>query len=79
MVWEGKDVIRQGRKLVGATNPLEANPGTIRGDFCISVGRNVIHGSDSFESAEKEISMWFNDSEVHNWEFAASEWISSEN
>ena len=50
MVWEGKDVIRQGRRLIGATNPLEAQPGTIRGDFCISVGRNIIHGSDSFES-----------------------------
>lgn len=50
MCREGKDVIRQGRRLIGATNPLEAQPGTIRGDYCISVGRNIIHGSDSFES-----------------------------
>ncbi|KAJ3184027.1 Nucleoside diphosphate kinase 3 [Gaertneriomyces sp. JEL0708] len=79
MVWEGKDVIRQGRKIIGATNPLDAAPGTIRADYCISVGRNVIHGSDSFESAETEISLWFKKDEVNNWEFADAEWVTSEN
>ncbi|KND02476.1 uncharacterized protein SPPG_02937 [Spizellomyces punctatus DAOM BR117] len=79
MVWEGKDVIRQGRRIIGATNPLEAQPGTIRGDYCISVGRNIIHGSDSFESAEKEIALWFGKSEVFNWEFANAEWVTSDN
>ncbi len=60
MVWEGKDVIRQGRRIIGATNPLDAEPGTIRGDYTISVGRNAIHGSDSFESANIEVGlhMW---------------------
>ncbi|EST05254.1 Nucleoside diphosphate kinase [Kalmanozyma brasiliensis GHG001] len=64
MVWQGKDVIRQGRRLVGATNPLEANPGSIRGDFCVSVGRNIIHASDSHESATKEIGLWFHEKEL---------------
>ncbi|KAI9205288.1 NDK-domain-containing protein [Polychytrium aggregatum] len=79
MVWEGKDVIRQGRRLIGATNPLEAAPGTIRGDYCIMVGRNIIHGSDSFESATKEISLWFGKSEVYDWEFANAEWVTADN
>lgn len=53
MVWEGKGVVATGRKMLGETNPLNSNPGTIRGDFCIDVGRNIIHGSDSVESAKK--------------------------
>ncbi len=48
MVWEGIDVIRQGRRIIGATNPLDADPGSIRGQYCISVGRNIIHGSDRY-------------------------------
>jgi len=59
MVWEGKDVVKQGRSMIGATNPLQSAPGSIRGDFCIDVGRNVIHGSDTVENAEKEIALWF--------------------
>merc|ERR1712066_1139008 len=62
MVWEGKDVVRMGRKMLGATNPLDSEPGTIRGDFCIDVGRNICHGSDSVESANKEIELWFGQS-----------------
>merc|ERR1712118_267551 len=53
MCWEGKDVVKTGRKIIGATNPLASEPGTIRGDFCIDVGRNIIHGSDAVESAQK--------------------------
>ncbi|KAJ3085582.1 hypothetical protein HK102_014027 [Quaeritorhiza haematococci] len=79
MVWEGKDVIRQGRRIIGATNPLESAPGTIRADFCISVGRNIIHGSDSFESASKEIGLWFNSKEVYDWEYANAQWITADN
>ncbi|KAI8924458.1 nucleoside diphosphate kinase [Entophlyctis helioformis] len=79
MVWEGKDVIRQGRRIIGATNPLEAQPGSIRGDLCISVGRNIIHGSDSFDSAEKEIGLWFGKSEVFDWQFGNAEWIDADN
>ena len=59
MVWEGKDVVKTGRKIIGATNPAASEPGTIRGDFCIEVGRNVIHGSDAVESANHEIGLWF--------------------
>ena len=59
MVWEGKDVVKTGRKIIGATNPLASEPGSLRGDFCIEVGRNVIHGSDAVESAQHEIGLWF--------------------
>jgi len=59
MVWEGKAVVATGRKIIGATNPLASEPGTIRGDFCIDVGRNIIHGSDAVESAKREIALWF--------------------
>lgn len=79
MCWEGPDVIRQGRRLIGATNPLDAEPGTIRGDYCISVGRNIIHGSDSFESANIEIPLWFKKEELYDWQFGNVEWIISQN
>eukprot|EP00884_Botryococcus_braunii_P020428 jgi/Botrbrau1/7069/Bobra.0165s0092.1 len=59
MVWEGKAAVATGRKIIGATNPLASEPGTIRGDFCIDVGRNIIHGSDAVESATREIGLWF--------------------
>ncbi|KAI8892204.1 nucleoside diphosphate kinase [Globomyces pollinis-pini] len=59
MVWQGKGVVLTGRKLLGETNPLASLPGTIRGDFCIDVGKNICHGSDSVESAENEIALWF--------------------
>ena len=75
MVWEGKDVVKTGRKMLGATNPLESNPGTIRGDFCIEVGRNICHGSDSVENAEREISLWFTSDEVMAWESHSAPWI----
>jgi nucleoside-diphosphate kinase len=56
---EGDDVVKASRQLIGATNPLEANTGSIRGDFAIEVGQNLVHGSDSDESAEREIGIWF--------------------
>lgn len=59
MVWEGKGVVKTGRVLLGQTNPLDSAPGTIRGDFCIDVGRNLCHGSDAVETAEREIKLWF--------------------
>jgi nucleoside-diphosphate kinase len=58
-VLEGQDVVKASRQLIGATNPLEANTGSIRGDFAIEVGQNLVHGSDSPESAEREIGIWF--------------------
>jgi len=75
MVWEGKNVIKGGRKLVGATNPNDAEPGSIRGDLCIEVGRNIIHGSDSVEAAEHEITLWFNPNEVANYQTATASWV----
>ncbi|GIL48307.1 hypothetical protein Vafri_4584 [Volvox africanus] len=74
MVWEGKGVVATGRKMIGATNPLASEPGTIRGDFAIEVGRNVIHGSDSVESAQREISLWFPEG-VAEWTPVAKPWI----
>ncbi|PJF17434.1 Nucleoside diphosphate kinase [Paramicrosporidium saccamoebae] len=59
MVFMGKDVVKTGRKMLGETNPLASAPGSVRGDYGIDLGRNVCHGSDSVESAEKEIALWF--------------------
>lgn len=75
MVWEGKDVVKTGRTLLGATNPLASQPGTIRGDFAIDVGRNVCHGSDAVDSAKKEIALWFSDKEIQSWKSAQHDWI----
>jgi nucleoside-diphosphate kinase len=64
MVWEGRNVVAIARTLIGATNPQEAAPGTIRGDFGIDIGRNVIHGSDSPQSAAREIGIHFRQDEL---------------
>ena len=64
MVWEGRNVVAIARTLIGATNPSEALPGTIRGDFGIDIGRNVIHGSDSAESATREIAIHFRQNDL---------------
>lgn len=74
-VWEGKDVVKQGRAILGATNPLNSAPGTIRGDFAIDMGRNVCHGSDSVESAKKEISLWFKPEELMDYKHSMFNWI----
>ena len=68
MVWEGDNAVLTGRKMLGATRPFDSAPGTIRGDFCIDVGRNIIHGSDSVESAQKEIHLWFPHNELCHWQ-----------
>jgi nucleoside-diphosphate kinase len=59
MVLEGTDAIRAARQVIGATNPLEAAPGSIRGDFALEVGKNMVHGSDSPASAEREAALFF--------------------
>ena len=51
MVWEGKGAVKTDRKMLGETNPVDSLPGTIRGDYCIDIGRNICHGSDSVETA----------------------------
>ncbi|XP_033618870.1 nucleoside diphosphate kinase B isoform X1 [Fukomys damarensis] len=75
MVWEGLNVVKTGRVMLGETNPADSKPGTIRGDFCIQVGRNIIHGSDSVKSAEKEISLWFKPEELVDYKSCAHSWI----
>ena len=59
MVLEGADAVTAARQVIGATNPLEASPGSIRGDFAIEVGQNMVHGSDSPESAAREVALFF--------------------
>jgi nucleoside-diphosphate kinase len=75
MVWEGDGVIASARKLIGATNPLNAEPGTIRGDYGVSVGRNLIHGSDAPETAQQEIKLWFKDEELVGWQPTITPWL----
>ena len=75
MVWEGDNAVKTGRKMLGATKPFDSEPGTIRGDFCIDVGRNVIHGSDSVESANKEIALWFKPEELVSWVDHSHKWV----
>ena len=75
MVWEGTKSVEGGRSLVGATNPTASAPGTIRGDHAMEMGRNLIHGSDSTESAMKEISHWFKDEELSKWTHHSKNWL----
>lgn len=75
MVWEGKGAVAAARKIIGATDPLNADPGTIRGDFGVDIGRNIIHGSDAIETATSEIALWFSEDELATWEPAAKAWL----
>ncbi|MBW4616546.1 MAG: nucleoside-diphosphate kinase [Desmonostoc vinosum HA7617-LM4] len=75
MVWEGDGVVAAARKIIGATNPLTAEPGTIRGDFGINIGRNLIHGSDAPETAKREVALWFKDEELVNWQPDITPWL----
>jgi len=75
MVWEGEGVIASARKIIGATNPLNAEPGTIRGDYGVSIGRNIIHGSDAPETAQSEIALWFTSEELASWQPTVNPWI----
>ncbi|MEB3221857.1 MAG: nucleoside-diphosphate kinase [Candidatus Sericytochromatia bacterium] len=75
MAWEGPNVIATARKMMGATNPANAESGTIRGDFSVDIGRNVIHGSDGPESAARELGIFFKADELVGWERASETWI----
>ena len=75
MVWEGDNAVATGRKMLGATKPFDSQPGTIRGDFCIDVGRNIIHGSDSVEAANNEINLWFTEAELCSWNDHSATWV----
>ncbi|AUJ26407.1 nucleoside-diphosphate kinase [Virgibacillus dokdonensis] len=75
MAWEGENVIATAREMMGKTNPIEALPGTIRGDYGMTVGKNIIHGSDSVESAKRELSLFFKDEELIDYSKQDAIWI----
>lgn len=75
LVLEGKNAVEEVRKMNGATNPLQAACGTIRGDYAQEVGRNVVHGSDSVASAEREIAIYFTEDEVLDYEHLPAKWM----
>ena len=75
MVWEGPNAIAAVRQTMGATRPTEAAPGSLRHDFALEVGRNLTHASDSIENGEKEVALWFQPSELVNWDRSVDGWI----
>ncbi len=75
MVWEGENAIKAVRKIVGKTDPHEAGPGTIRGDMAAITKMNLVHASDSPESAEREISIFFREDEIIEWKRACEDYI----
>lgn len=75
MILEGVNAISIARQTMGATNPAEANPGTIRADFGIEIGRNLVHGSDGPETAAFETSLFFNQDEIVAWEKDLDRWV----
>jgi nucleoside-diphosphate kinase len=75
MVWEGNGAIAAARSTMGATNPVAAAPGTIRGDFGMEIGRNLVHGSDSPENGAKEVALFFSDEELVSWDRNSDTWI----
>lgn len=75
MVWEGEQAVEVVRKIMGKTNPIEALPGTIRGDFGLFTGNNLIHGSDSLESAKREISLFFSAGEIIKYNKDTDKWV----
>ncbi|XP_028766145.1 nucleoside diphosphate kinase 2, chloroplastic [Neltuma alba] len=75
MAWEGVGVVASARKLIGSTDPLQAEPGTIRGDLAVQTGRNIIHGSDSPENGKREIALWFKEGGLVEWTSAQAPWL----
>lgn len=75
MIWEANNAVALARQTMGATNPGEASPGTIRGDFGVDIGRNIVHGSDSLESAEREIRLFFGEDGGLEYARSADRWI----
>lgn len=75
MVWEGPNAIRAVRQSFGATRPLEAEPGSLRHDFALEVGRNLVHASDSLETSEAEVKLWFSSGDLVSWDRATDPWI----
>tara|TARA_B100001245_G_C22859519_1_gene413272 strand:- start:520 stop:975 length:456 start_codon:yes stop_codon:yes gene_type:complete len=75
LVLEGPSAISTTRKIMGATNPADSAPGTIRGDFGVDMGRNLIHGSANLEDAAREVSLFFSDSELTDYSRSTQQWI----
>jgi len=75
IVWEGKDAIRVVRATIGATNPVEAAPGTVRADFGLDKGRNLVHASDGPESAARELGLFFAPEELLSWDRDVDRWV----
>ena len=75
MVWEGDDAVAQVRTMMGATNPSAAAPGSIRGDLAVSIGNNVVHGSDSPERAAEEVALFFESGELVEWSGVDALWV----
>ncbi|WP_078553273.1 nucleoside-diphosphate kinase [Bacillus alkalicellulosilyticus] len=76
MVWQGDNVIASARTMMGKTNPQEATPGTIRGDYGMVMSRNIIHGSDSPESAKREVALFFSKAELVTYDKTITKWLS---
>ncbi len=75
MVWEGDDAVAQVRAMMGATNPSAAVPGSVRGDLAVSIGNNVVHGSDSAGRGTEEVGLFFQPSELIDWRGADASWV----
>jgi len=75
MAWDGPNAVIAVRQTMGATKPTEAAPGSIRHDYGLEIGRNLTHASDSPENGEKEVSLWFSEQELINWDRAVDPWI----
>ena len=75
MAFQGLNAVKKTRGLVGSTNPVDAAPGTIRGDFGLDIGRNLIHASDSVENAELELAIYFEENEYVNWQPISESWL----
>jgi len=75
MAWEGTNAAKYGRLILGETHPKDSAMGTVRGDYCVDIGRNACHGSDAPESGAKEIALWFKDEELVDWTHPCESWI----
>jgi nucleoside-diphosphate kinase len=75
IAWEGKDAIKVVRATIGATNPVEADPGTVRADFGLDKGRNLVHASDGPESAARELALFFAPEELLSWDRDVDRWV----
>ena len=79
LAWEGENAVKTGHAMLGETNRRDIKPGTIRGDYCINVGRNIIHGSDAVESVNHEIGLWFREEDLCDWKPCQEDMVYGDN